>query len=513
MNLVIKVSTYISVIAMLAMPVAVLAAPYYNPPYRNDIGLNSHWALGGFGRDELYRSRLQDSNTKWVREHFEVAVFNVERPEAWFERYDFVINEYKKQNIQVVGMLAYGVDDGDRFVADKLDWAEKVGVIVDRYKDDVDVWEVWNEPDSPDYLVQNSPQEYISMLKPAYSRIKAIDPSAQVVSAGLASPNLDFAKVLLEQASGYFDIFGVHYYYGERYLADGRNLAQLERGARDLRELVNMYNPSMQIWVTEYGLSTGSRGVTDELQREYMQAASEMLIQKGYAQKLFIYNIRNYDYNTHYENNFGFLDLVMRPRPAWDWYARIPRGPYDKVRTSLSYEQQMAIQLKGELEIFFGEGLIPISAQNWPTVVQAYVYGGYDAKDIAQAIRFGGKTVHPKFQKKFWKSNADYLNYTNKDWTGGLIVYAYDKPRINVTDEAARARELREALQLQYDYPKLGITSGAWGELVKAYVYGGYPVDAIAKSIRSGWRTVNLDASYEEWKTSPDYIKGINTSL
>lgn len=492
---------------------AASAKPYFNPPYRNDIGLNVHWALGGFNRDHLYASRLEESNTYWAREHFSTEVLNVERPEAWFNRYDFVMREYKARNIRVVGMLAYGFENGDFSISDQEKWLEHVDRVVGRYGDFVDVWEVWNEPDSPDFLAQNSPEEYVSILKPTYTKIKQVDPDAKVMAAGLATPNIDFMRAIFEQAYGYFDIAGVHYYYGEKYLADGRNLAGLDQDAAAFRDLVRFYDPSMQIWVTELGLSTGSRGVSEDVQREYLNNATQLLAEKGYAQKVFLYNIKNYDYNTTYENNFGLLSNEMTPRPAWDWYTRIARGPYDKNRTSLAAEQEKAAQLKRELEIFFGEGLIPISAENWATVVQSYVYGGYNAQDIAQAIRFGGKTVHPKLQKKFWQETEDYQNYQNKEWTGGLIVYAYGKPRIKVTDEAEKARELRAALGAHHDFSTLGITPEVWGDLIKAYIYGEYPVSAIARAVKSDWRTVNKDVHHNDWQKSYQYQQGMQTQL
>jgi hypothetical protein len=498
---------------MITVPLSASAKPYFNPPYRNDIGLNVHWALGGFNRDQLYAERLQESNTYWVREHFSTEVLNVENPEAWFERYDFVLREYKARNVRVVGMLAYGFENGDFSISDQKKWLEHVDRVVGRYGDFVDVWEVWNEPDSPDYLFHNSPEEYVSILKPTYTKIKQVDPDAKVMAAGLAGPNVDFMRAIFEQAGGYFDIAGVHYYYGEKYLQDGKSLQRLDRDASAFKELVHSFNPSMQIWVTELGLSTASPGVTDEVQREYLDNATRLLAEKGYAQKVFLYNIKNYDYNSHYENNFGLLGNELQPRPSWDWYTRIARGPYDKNRFSLLKEQQMAAQLKTELEVFFGEGLIPISAENWTTVVQSYVYGGYNAQDIAQAIRFGGKTVHPKLQKKFWQKTTDYTQYVNKDWTGGLIEYAYEKPRIKVTDEARKARELREVLGAHHDFSTLEITPDIWGDLVKAYVYGEYPVSAIARAVRSDWLTVNKEVHHNDWQKSYQYQEGMQIQL
>lgn len=496
----------------LSFPFLVSAKSYWNPPYRKDIGLNVHWALSGFDRDELYKQRLQESRTEWAREHFFTEVFVVEKPEAWFERYDMVMKNYREQNINVVGMLAYGMKNGDFSVPDEKEWLDFVEIVVRRYKNDVKIWEVWNEPDSPDFLAPNQAKIYAPLLSITYDKIKSIDPEAKVMNGGLATPDVNFAQTLFTNARGKFDIFNVHYYYADEYVADG-DLHRLDTDAKRLRKYVDSQKPGMPIWVTEMGASTGSYGIDENSQTEYLKESTRLLMQSGYVNKILLYNIRNFDYNSDYENNFGLLDVNMNSRPSWEWYKSIPKGPYDIERHSIAYEEQKAKQLKTELEKYFGKGLIPISADNWPIVVQSYIYGGYNDHAIAQAIRYGGKVVHPMIPYKYWKEEADFKEYINKDWTGGLIIWAYGKPRIKVTDEGKKAQELTEALKSGYDFENLRIDITNWGDLVKAYVYGDYPLDAIAKSIRTDWGTVSKDEKFETYKKSSRYQEAIKVGL
>ncbi|MBU1167390.1 glycoside hydrolase family protein [Patescibacteria group bacterium] len=499
-------------IAFVAVPFLAQAKPYYNPPYRKDVGLNAHWALGGFGKDQQYNDKLFESKTRWAREHFYTEVFMVDNPDAWFERYDTIMQNYQDQDVKIVGMLAYGINSNEYFVPDMDQWLSFVDTVVNRYKDKVEVWEVWNEPDSADFLDPNSAENYAPLLSATYDKIKSVDSTAKVMNGGLAQPNVDFAQALFANARDKFDIFNVHYYYAEKYVQDG-NLNRLEEDAKRLKNYVHSQKPGMPIWVTEFGASTGSWGVSEEVQKTYLEEASRLLLQGGYANRLFVYNIRNFDYNTNYENNFGLLDVNMSPRPAWDWYLSIPRGPYDKERMTLSEENASAAELKTDLEKYFGAGLIPISAENWATVVQSYTYGGYSVQAIVQAIRFGGKTVHPQYSAKFWSQTQDYKDFINKDWTGGLIVYAYGEPRIKVTDEGKKAEELLLALKTHHDYSKLRITVDDWGDLVKAYVYGGYPVSAIARAVVTDWKTVSRTEKYETYKNSVVFKEGMESQL
>lgn len=503
----------LNLLALLSLsPLGVFAKPYYRPPYHGDVGLNVHWSLSGFNRDALYRQRLFESKTKWVREHFYTEVFNVEKPEAWFVRYDQIMSEYRAQNIKVVGMLAYGFNHNERTLPEINRWLVYVEMIVTRYQNDVEIWEVWNEPDSPDYLQPNSPENYAPFLAATAAKIKSINPQAKVMNGGLASPNLAFAAKILELAPNALDAFAVHYYYADEYLTDG-NLNRLENGAKNLRRLIDQKKPGLPIWVTEMGASTGTPGLSEKKQTDYLKAATELLIRKGYVGRILLYTFRNFDYNTSYENNFGLLKLNLETRSSWEWYAGLLRGPYNKFRLKPSAEKAGAEKLKTELEKYFGAGQIPGRGESWDTLTQAYLYGGYSVQSIVQAIRYGGKTVHPMFSFNLWQTSADYQNYINKDWTGGMIPYAYGKPRVKISLEKEKALELRNLLGKNYSGADLKITAPVWNDLVRAYVYGHYPLEALAKAVRSNWLTVSKNQPFEVWKNTSEYQSGIKINL
>lgn len=87
---------------------------------------------------------------------------------------------------------------------------------------------------------------------------------------------------------------------------------------------------------------------------------------------------------------------------------------YDQERLkSLKAEQNLAQDLKDKLVKEFN-GRVPKNSQSWQKLVNAYIYGGYSVKAIAQAIKLGGKTVHPTIPLSAWQSTADYQNYINK---------------------------------------------------------------------------------------------------
>jgi hypothetical protein len=75
--------------------------------------------------------------------------------------------------------------------------------------------------------------------------------------------------------------------------------------------------------------------------------------------------------------------------------------------------------------------------------------------------------------------------------------------------EAAQAQELRQSLE-NYLGTTLNIGLQDWYKLVNAYVYGGYPIEAIAQAIKWSGKTVHPTIAWSVWKNSQDYLNYIN---
>lgn len=92
------------------------------------------------------------------------------------------------------------------------------------------------------------------------------------------------------------------------------------------------------------------------------------------------------------------------------------------------------------------------------------------------------------------KSNAD--------------IFAYNRTRLGHQIEAERAQYLRKALQDRLG--NLNISVQHWYKLLNAYIYGDYPVEAIAQAIKYGGKTVHPTIGWSSWKNSDDYREYIN---
>ena len=81
---------------------------------------------------------------------------------------------------------------------------------------------------------------------------------------------------------------------------------------------------------------------------------------------------------------------------------------------SLAEEKNRAKDLKRELEKYYGENRIPVHKKYWHIIVNPYIYGNYPIQAIIQAIRFGGKTVHPNISFSAWQKAMDYIGWIGR---------------------------------------------------------------------------------------------------
>jgi hypothetical protein len=221
--------------------------------------------------------------------------------EEWHWEYpDFVVRAAKHYSLDLIvrldGLPAWAAEEAAAGQSDSLsdDYAVFAGTVAQRYQRQIRGYIVWNEPNlarewggrPPD------PAAYTDLLRRAYEAIKAADPEATVVSAGLAPTNHQDAEAMDDRAfleamyqagaGAYFDVLGAHP-YGFAYppddprgAHDGLNLTRL----LDLREIMEAHGDGDKpIWVTELGWTTAGVGegswltVTPQQQADYLTGA------------------------------------------------------------------------------------------------------------------------------------------------------------------------------------------------------------------------------------------------
>jgi polysaccharide biosynthesis protein PslG len=104
-------------------------------------------------------------------------------------------------------------------------FADFMGALATRYKGRIQAYQVWNEPNLAREWGNKRPDPagYTRMLRSAYQAVKAADPNAIVVTAGMAPPTEDSERAMPDMrfyqgmydamgknSTGYFDMLGVH---------------------------------------------------------------------------------------------------------------------------------------------------------------------------------------------------------------------------------------------------------------------------------------------------------------
>jgi hypothetical protein len=216
-----------------------------------------------------------------LRQSFAWSIIEREPGRYDFSMYDRFVANATRAGVRVLPILfdpppfrssrpASGARRGVYPPASNAEFAAFAQLLVRRYGPDGDFWrghpqlpqmpirswEVWNEPNLPQFWPAGAdPAAYTVMLKAVYAAIKAVDPGARVVSAGLANSGqgtrlVPFLRGMYRAgAKDSFDALGLHPYQpGSDLVVDEIRLAlrELRRAGDDAR-----------VWVTELGWASG----------------------------------------------------------------------------------------------------------------------------------------------------------------------------------------------------------------------------------------------------------------
>jgi hypothetical protein len=146
-------------------------------------------------------------------------------------KYDRIVDLAQQRGIEVIFRIDTS-PDWARPGSDKIetppnrfeDYGDFVATVVNRYRGRVHYYQIWNEPNWAfewgDRVAR--PAEYVSLLRTAYVRAKAVDPSVVILSASLAptiensdraTTDVSFLQQMYDDgASPFFDILSANAY-------------------------------------------------------------------------------------------------------------------------------------------------------------------------------------------------------------------------------------------------------------------------------------------------------------
>lgn len=223
---------------------------------------------------------------------------------------DDIMNAAKARNMGVLAMVnstpVWAGTDGNfpgAKTPDPVAYANFMTQVATRYGKTISAYEVWNEVNCVCFYDPISPSSYTELLKAAYPAIKAADPTATVIAAGLGSV-FTFGGVTMNPvdyvngmyaagAKGYFDALAFHPYQETLKFSDGEGvpLSPLTQIQKIYDLMVANGDGALKIWITEYGVPTNN--VSEHTQAEFIQNLIDSWQSMSFGGPLFIYTTRD----------------------------------------------------------------------------------------------------------------------------------------------------------------------------------------------------------------------------
>jgi len=215
-------------------------------------------------------------------------------------------DQMKQMGIKVLGIINYATLNWKDF--NLTDWEQTVRSVVANAPD-VPAWEIWNEPNAPNFrlgYMDGTPEHYFDMLKIAYNIIK--NESDALVVGPATGPTTDpdwhewLEDLIALGALDYLDVVSIHLYYD--------TVDDNQDHLTQVKALVG----NKPIWVTEIGKPSAITR-TEEFQNMYLQTNFDP--QTGLnADKLFWYElVDNAGLSGSTEGYFGLVrsDYTFKP--------------------------------------------------------------------------------------------------------------------------------------------------------------------------------------------------------
>lgn len=172
---------------------------------------------------------MHEAGFQWVKQWF--AWQDIEgagRGEYDWTRTDRIVDQVQAAGLKLLVRVS-STDEHDSWMGSPPEnadlFAEFVGTIAQRYRGRIQAYQIWNEPNLAREWGDNPPDPaaYVQLLGKAYRAIKAQDPNAIVITAGMAPTTADIDIAMYDtkfytqmyeamggNSDGYFDMLGVH---------------------------------------------------------------------------------------------------------------------------------------------------------------------------------------------------------------------------------------------------------------------------------------------------------------
>ncbi|NJP04599.1 MAG: hypothetical protein HC837_02680 [Chloroflexaceae bacterium] len=334
-------SIYKPLIALLCVLFALASTPMPTPAYSqaetarlSEFGVNAHLASRARSFEEMdWQSHvISQSGAGWVREDFHwFSIEPLPGVNHW-EYYDRMVDLHTANGLNIIGVLGHPPGWATReqtanpwdlsFYEPDLDrFARYASQVVERYRYRVTHWEIWNEPDNPNFWKPApDPVAYARLLRTVSSAIRAVAPEVRILHGGINPFDIQFLLRVAENDAWWaFDILNIHPYVDPALPEDN---GEIGVSAFANLQIVTSWAGGKPVWVTEFGWSARPNerdpaGHTDEEEQANYLVRGAVLLRAAGAERVIWYSMKD-----EIQNGYGMLRFSEQdgphshPRPA-----------------------------------------------------------------------------------------------------------------------------------------------------------------------------------------------------
>ena len=310
---------------------AVAASAQQQQPFSNGprLKITSPWSMASgaewAGDYPRFNALIKDAGVRSIRLGQEWQTIQPREGEWNFEGMDKMVADARKNNMQIIGVWCYfapwaSADGGTRRgpVKNMQFWRDYVRVTAERYRNDIEHWEVWNEFNGSFYQGNDKVREYADLAVAAYEEIKKVDPTIKV---GLSVANFDVAflnATIQAGAKDHFDFVCVHPYENLGAAMAGEESSYLSL-AGSLRTMLaaNNQRADIPLWITETGRQSTIKAdaESDLKQAEALVKVYILSLAQGFD-RICWFEVRGPAYGSNTDH--GIIRHDWTARPAYD---------------------------------------------------------------------------------------------------------------------------------------------------------------------------------------------------
>lgn len=318
--------------------------PTIQPSMAGQFGTIGHLKYMTNEQREKMLNLMQRIGISYLREGFLWHLIEPQQNQWQWDRYDDLVQRATTHDINVLPVLCFSSDWAStaptdlpavkrrQWLPDENAWQTFVQTTISRYKNQIQHWEIWNEPNWKTFFqpVPNA-QQFTQLMNMTYGPAKQADPNCKIISGGLApgksiNPTrpTEFESLYLQGMQNStpmpFDVIGYHPYTIFRHgVTNNKTISSLNKIIFEhLQENVTSTTP---IWHTEVGCSTIPRITTEKRAADFLAVIMTHLQSLNQTQKTFWYNFKDVGIDPEdKEDMFGLLHYDYTPKPGYFAY-------------------------------------------------------------------------------------------------------------------------------------------------------------------------------------------------